>query len=198
MEANEISMSPLLKSLLYIIGGEVAIEIGIELMHSKNKDITDEDITEAIKERIQGTGVQLDPDNTEILKLNTVRKTLYKLYSEKLAQFRRIRDKSTGWFIYYWWEEFNLLEEILLDKRKIVQRKLRDRLEYEEKNYFFLCKKCGPPIVKYKFDEAFEMNFKCPNCSDPLVAEDNSKTILFLKERIVLSQNIQISNLVNS
>ncbi|MHA1291785.1 MAG: hypothetical protein ACTSQJ_03845 [Promethearchaeota archaeon] len=30
------------------------------------------------------------------MKLNTVRKTLYKLYSAKLAQFRRIRDKSTG------------------------------------------------------------------------------------------------------
>jgi transcription initiation factor TFIIE subunit alpha len=89
------------------------------------------------------------------------------------------------------------LEEILLEKRKTVQRKLRDRLDYEEKNYFFVCKKCGPPILKYKFDEAFEMNFKCSNCSEPLVAEDNSKTIRFLKERIVLTQNIRISNLMN-
>jgi transcription initiation factor IIE alpha subunit len=96
MEADQISMGPLLRSLLYIIGGEVAIEIGIEFMLSKDKDVTDEDITEAIKERIQGTGVRLERDDTEILKLNSVRKTLYKLYSEKLAQFRRIRDKSTG------------------------------------------------------------------------------------------------------
>ncbi|UCC21383.1 MAG: transcription factor, partial [Promethearchaeota archaeon] len=84
----------------------------MELLKSESKDITDEDITENIKESIEGTDINFEPDDSEILKLNTVRKTLYKLYSEKIAQFRRIRDKSTGWFIYYWWHEFDLLEEI--------------------------------------------------------------------------------------
>ena len=70
------------------------------------------------KERIEKLGIDFEPDDTEILKLNTVRKTLYKLYSAKLAQFRRIRDKSTGWFIYYWWHEFDMLEEILIEKKK--------------------------------------------------------------------------------
>ncbi|MFW9949983.1 MAG: hypothetical protein ACFFKA_07650 [Candidatus Thorarchaeota archaeon] len=111
-------LSPLLKSFLYIISGDVAIEVGIELINSENEDITDEDITENIKERIvqEGREIDFEPDDTDILKLNTVRKTLYKLYSEKLAQFRRIRDKSTGWFIYYWWHEFDMLEEIIMEK----------------------------------------------------------------------------------
>jgi hypothetical protein len=78
---------------LYIIGGEIAIYVGMELLNSESKDITDEDITENIKEQIEGTDIDFEPDDTETLKLNTVRKTLYKLYSEKLAQFRRIRDK---------------------------------------------------------------------------------------------------------
>lgn len=188
-------MNPLLKSLLYIIGGDVAIEVGQELLISENEDITDEDITESIKERIEGTGIDFEPDTIEILKLNTVRKTLYKLYSEKLAQFRRIRDKSTGWFIYYWWHEFDLLEDILLEKKKLIQRKLRDRLQFEENNYFFLCKNCNQINIKYKFDEAFELNFRCPDCGNPLEAQDNQNIINLLKEKIVLSDKTNIIDL---
>ena len=188
-------MNPLLKSFLYIIAGDVAIEVGTELLLSENEDITDEDITESIKERIEGTGIDYEPDAVEILKLNTVRKTLYKLYSEKLAQFRRIRDKSTGWFIYYWWHEFDLLEEIVLEKKKLIQRKLRDRLQFEEKNYFFLCKNCNQINIKYKFDEAFELNFRCPDCGSPLEAQDNQNIINLLKEKIVLSDKTNIIDL---
>ena len=188
-------MNLLLKSFLYIVGGDVAIEVGIELLLSENEDITDEDITENIKERIEGTGIDFEPDIEEILKLNTVRKTLYKLYSEKLAQFRRIRDKSTGWFIYYWWHEFDFLEELVLEKKKLVQIKLRDRLQFEENNYFFLCKNCNKINIKYKFDEAFELNFRCPDCGSPLEAQDNQNIINLLKEKIVLSDKTKIIDL---
>ena len=185
-------LNPLLRSLLYLIGGEVAIQVGLELLNSENEDITDEDITENIKDRIAGTGVDFEPDDDEILKLNTVRKTLYKLYSEKLAQFRRIRDKSTGWFIYFWWHEFDLLEEILIEKKKLVLRKLRDRLQYEENNYFFICNSCSQTNIKYKFDEAFDLNFKCPECGGPLEAQDNEQIKHFLKEKIVLNEKSKI------
>jgi transcription initiation factor TFIIE subunit alpha len=188
-------MNPLLTSFLYIIGGDVAIEVGRELLISENEDITDEDITENIKERIEGTGIDFEPDIEEILKLNTVRKTLYKLYSAKLAQFRRIRDKSTGWFIYYWWHEFDFLEDILLEKKKLIQMKLRDRLQFEEKNYFFLCENCNQINIKYKFEEAFELNFRCPDCGSPLVAQDNQNIINLLKEKIVLSDKTKIIDL---
>ena len=180
---------------MYIIGGDVAIEVGRELLLSENEDITDEDITENIKERIEGTGIDFEPDIEEILKLNTVRKTLYKLYSAKLAQFRRIRDKSTGWFIYYWWHEFDFLEELVLEKKKLVQIKLRDRLQFEENNYFFLCKNCNKINIKYKFDEAFELNFRCPDCGSPLEAQDNQNIINLLKEKIVLSDKTKIIDL---
>jgi len=179
--------------LLYIIGGDIAIEVGLELLNSESQDITDEDITENIKDRIEGKDIDFEPDDSEILKLNTVRKTLYKLYSEKLAQFRRIRDKSTGWFIYYWWHEFDLLEEILIEKRKFLERKLRDRLQFEENNYFFVCKNCNDQNIKYNFDEAFELNFRCPNCGGSLEAQDNQKIINFLKEKVVLNQKTKIA-----
>ena len=188
-------INPLLRSLLYIIGGDIAIEIGIELLNSEDEDITDEDITESIKDRIvsEGRDVDFEPDDAEILKLNTVRKTLYKLYSEKLAQFRRIRDKSTGWFIYYWWHEFDLLEEILLEKRKLVEEKLRERLEFEENNYFFICDDCLNTNIKYNFEDAFEMNFRCPDCGGALKAQENEELIQFLKEKIARLEKFDLT-----
>ncbi len=186
-------LDPYLTSFLYIIGGEIAIYVGNELLNSKSTDITDEDITEKIKESVKDTDVDFEKDDKEILKLNSVRKTLYKLYSEKLAQFRRIRDKSTGWFIYYWWHQFDLFEEILLEKKNLIESKLRDRLQFEENNYFFSCKSCQPPTIKYNFDEAFERNFKCPDCGNPLEAQDNRSIIEFLKNKIVSIQNMDIT-----
>ncbi|MFW9900014.1 MAG: transcription factor [Candidatus Thorarchaeota archaeon] len=162
-------------------------------MNSESMDITDEDITENIKEQIEGTDIDFEPDDTENLKLNTVRKTLYKLYSEKLAQFRRIRDKSTGWFIYYWWHEFDLLEEIILEKKKLIESKLRDRLQFEQNNYFFICMNCEESNIKYNFDEAFELNFRCPDCGGSLEAQDNQTIIAFLKNKIGLIGQTKIS-----
>ncbi len=188
-------LSPLLRTFLFVIAGDIAIEVGIELLNSEEEDITDEGITENIKARM----IELNPEigfeenGVEILKLNTVRKTLYKLYSGKLAQFRRIRDKSTGWFIYYWWHEFDLFEEILNDKKRTVETKLRERLKFEENNYFFVCKNCPDSTLKSNFDTAFELNFKCPKCSGPLEAQENEELIQFLKEKIVLIEKLDLS-----
>ncbi|MBY9008870.1 MAG: transcription factor [Candidatus Lokiarchaeota archaeon] len=188
-------LSTLLRSFLFVIGGDIAIEVGIELLNSEEMDITDEGITENIKERIKDAdpAIVFEENGVEVLKLNTVRKTLYKLYSGKLAQFRRIRDKSTGWFIYYWWHEFDLFDEILMEKKRTIEAKLRERLKFEENNYFFVCKNCQDSTFKFNFDSAFDLNFKCPNCSGPLEAQDNQKLIQFLKEKIVLIENTDLS-----
>ncbi len=188
-------LSPLLRTYLFVIAGDIAIEVGIELLNSEEEDITDEGITENIKARMKELNPELffEENGVEVLKLNTVRKTLYKLYSGKLAQFRRIRDKSTGWFIYYWWHEFDLFEEILMEKKRMVETKLRERLNFEENNYFFVCKNCPDSTIKFNFDSAFELNFKCPNCSGPLEAQENQEMIQFLKEKIVVIEKLDLS-----
>ena len=188
-------LNPLLKSFLYILGGDIAIEVGNELLNSEEDDITDEGITENIKARFKGENpdISFEENDGEFLKLNTVRKTLYKLYSGKLAQFRRIRDKSTGWFIYYWWHEFDLFEEILIEKRRVMENKLRERLKFEENNYFFVCKDCKDSNNQFNFDRGFELNFRCPDCGGPLEAQDNKDLIHFLKEKIVLIENLDLS-----
>jgi transcription initiation factor TFIIE subunit alpha len=71
-------------------------------------------------------------------------------------------------------------------------RKLRDRLQYEENNYFFICNSCSQTNIKYKFDEAFDLNFKCPECGGPLGAQDNEQIKHFLKEKIVVNERSKI------
>ena len=36
------------------------------------------------------------------IRLNSVRKILYKLYDHSLVSLRRTRDPKTGWFIFHW------------------------------------------------------------------------------------------------
>ncbi len=174
-----------------MIGGNICIEVAKELLNSTNKEITDDVITENIKKRIQDLNIDFEPNDEEKLKLNTVRKTLYKLYSAKLAQFRRVRDKNTGWFIYYWWHDFDKLNEILLEKEQKIISKLRDRLKYELNNYFFICENCRKPETRFIFDDAVDLNFKCPvdGCGGNLIADENKKLIDFLKEKIVSLQD---------
>ena len=70
---------------------------------------------------------------------------------------------------------------------------MRDRLQVEETNYFFICKNCENFTVKFNFEEAFELNFRCPDCGDPLEAQDNQEIINFLKEKIVRVQKTEIN-----
>ena len=70
---------------------------------------------------------------------------------------------------------------------------MRDRLQVEETNYFFICKNCENFTVKFNFEEAFELNFRCPDCGSPLEAQDNQKIIELLKNKIALSQILKIS-----
>ena len=84
------------------------------------------------------------------------------------------------WFIYYWWHEFDLIDEILIEKKKLILQKLRDRLEFEENNYFFLCKNCSNSKIKFNFDEAFELNFKCAECGGEFIKKVISPILLFI------------------
>jgi transcription initiation factor TFIIE subunit alpha len=145
------------------IGGEEAVKVAALL--DPKEETTDEAIAAGAE-----------------MKLNAVRKVLYRLYDARLAEFRRIRDKSTGWFIYFWRLKPNRVEELVINRKKTVYRKLKARLDYEQKFHFFKCDQDYCP--RYTFDEAMENNFKCPECNGELRAFDNSEIITKLKEKV--------------
>lgn len=166
---NEFLMSTqdadynLLESVVREIGGDDAVKVA-GLLDPK-EETTDEAIAAGAE-----------------MKLNAVRKVLYRLYDARLAEFRRIRDKSTGWFIYFWRLKPHRVEELVINRKKTVYVKLKARLDYEQKFHFFKCEQNYCP--RYTFDEAMENNFKCPECNGELRAFDNSEIVKKLSKKV--------------
>ncbi len=115
------------------------------------------------------------------IRVNTVRRVLYRLYDNRLASYRRTRDKKTGWYIYYWKMDLNKASEIMKRLEREYLQKLLERLEYERNNMFF---RCDNGCEKVIFDTASENNFRCPECEGSLSFFDNAVMVKELEEQI--------------
>ncbi|MCK8519793.1 transcription factor [Methanoculleus sp. 7T] len=119
-------------------------------------------------------------EKTEI-NLNTVRHTLYTLYEKRLAEYRRLKNTETGWLTYLWHLRLDRLHEVIEEDIRDVLEHLDARLNYEEKNDFYICKNCG---VIYTFTDAANWNFECPNCEEMLEHFDNELIATALRRRV--------------
>ncbi len=154
-----------LLSIVREIGGPDAVTVTKILV--SGEEFTDEKIAEI-------TG----------LRINIVRKALYTFFDNQLVSYRRIRDKDTGWYIYYWKLNFSNIEVLIRVRKQKVLEKLKMRLNYEKGRVFFYCASNG--CVRIPFEEAVELSFKCPRCGSSLENEDNSGIVSALEERITL------------
>ncbi len=120
-------------------------------------------------------------DQTQI-RLNTVRKTLYRLYDYSLVGLRRTRDKETGWFVFHWRLQPDQLEGFIFTQKRHVLEKLETRLRYEKRHEFYSCK--TPGCKRFPFEEAFELLFKCPTCNKPMVHINNDHIVEVMTQKI--------------
>lgn len=116
------------------------------------------------------------------VRLNSVRKILYKLYDHSLVSLRRTRDPKTGWFIFHWRLQPDQMEGFILSQKRRVLEKLNIRLEYEKNHDFYWC--YTPGCKRIPFEEAVELVFKCPTCGKPLVHYENVKMVDALGKRV--------------
>jgi transcription initiation factor TFIIE subunit alpha len=152
-----------LMQIAMTLGGDDGVKIFRELKNSE--DMTVEDLSSR-------TGIQI----------NTVRKLLYKFYNHSLVTSKRFRDKETGWFIFQWRLQPELIEAFLLGVKQKILKKLQSRLDYELQHEFYHCG--SPTCPKVTFEEAMETVFHCPRCNEPLRPVENSGTIKFLRRKI--------------
>lgn len=132
-------------------------------------------------------GIETDEEiaNKTDIKLNIVRKILYKLYDLKIANYKRSKDPETQWFTYSWkFEETELINKINEECEGELSE-LRERLANEENNMFFICPQGH---VRYNFDEASDEEFLCV-CGEELEFQDNSDIIKQINERIELIES---------
>jgi transcription initiation factor TFIIE subunit alpha len=116
------------------------------------------------------------------IRLNSVRKILYKLYDHSLVSLRRTRDPKTGWFIFHWKLQPDQLEGFILSQKRRVLEKLNTRLEYEKNHDFYYC--YTPGCKRVPFEEAVELVFHCPTCGKPLMHYENGKIVQVLTRKV--------------
>jgi len=137
-------------------------------------------VVEALKEVHEITDNEI-ADKTQI-RLNIVRKTLYRLYDHSLVAIRQSRDKETGWFIFNWRLQPDQLEGFILNQKRRVLEKLETRLEYEKSHEFYTCQTSS--CKRFPFAEAFELLFKCPVCNKPMMYINNDLIVKILTRKI--------------
>ncbi|WP_432644597.1 transcription factor E [Methanobrevibacter sp.] len=132
-------------------------------------------------------GIETDEEIAEKtgIKLNIVRKMLYKLYDLRIANYKRSKDPETQWFTYSWkFEENELISRIKKDSETELNE-LNEALNNEEQNMFFVC-----PYghVRFDFDTAADpyYEFLCPACNEELEYQDNTEIIENLKKDIAI------------
>ncbi|MCX8184900.1 MAG: helix-turn-helix domain-containing protein [Sulfolobales archaeon] len=111
----------------------------------------------------------------------TVRRVLYELNDLGLVVYRRIQSPEDGRFIYYWFINSYGLNQALLNRKRLALEKLRTRLDHEARTVFFFCLNDG---IRLSFDEAMELDFKCPKCSSLLVQEDRNPYVDSLRKLV--------------
>lgn len=154
-----------LRGYIHKLVGDEGIEI-VENMLDKvpDKETTDEKVAEF-------SGINL----------NLVRKTLYIIYENHLAEYRRERDKDSGWLTYLWKLDLDNAENMLKNETRKLIKKLERRLDFEN-NEFYVCSE--QPPHRLLFDYAMDSNFTCPIDGSPMAYYDNDTEKQALQDRI--------------
>lgn len=115
------------------------------------------------------------------IRLNLVRRILYDLYDNRVVSYRRVRDESSGWYIYYWKVEPERALAYVNTNRTLLLQKLEEQLEREKNAIYFTC---GDGCQKMTLDEAADNDFKCIKCKGKLEPYDNSAVITSLERKV--------------
>lgn len=152
---------PVVYGFLLNLVGEEGMDV---IKKMPEGEVTDDEVAEA-------TGVLL----------NIVRRTLFILFENRLAVYRRVRNKDSGWLTYLWRLDFSNINDMLdRDVKKLV-RNLEARLEFEDNNMFYICaKRCQ----RYIFEKAAENEFLCAICEEDVFFEDNEPFKQGIRKRI--------------
>ena len=162
----------------------------------KSKKNDDKDLDNMLIVQCLNKGVKTDEEIAEKtgIRLNIVRKILYRLYDAGLASYKRHKDPETQWYSYDWKFE---PEEV----NKTIKKQINDEIEFlknildnEKDNMFF---SCPEGHTRFDFEDASNVGFTCPECGEEVVFEDNADIIKELEKDIKKYQKIYDSIEVN-
>lgn len=146
-----------------------------------NEVVQDEENLPIVECLIGGTNTDEEIAEKTEIKLNIVRKILYKLYDSGLASYKRSKDPETQWYTYSWKFDSDGINSQIEEKSASMISNLKKVLEVEENNMFFVC---PDEHTRVAFDQASEMGFICPECGNEITFQENEGIIARIKEEI--------------
>lgn len=170
-----------LDDIIHKLTDEITVQVLNILLDEK--EVIDEDIVNKLNEQIEQEHPESESDEaTDSLRiaLKEVRKSLYKLNERSLARYRRVRDKETGYFVYYWSPIWERIRDLIVSRRKQTIKRLNQRLDYEQRNLLYACEEGHTPVP---FSDAFELGFICTVCGQELAQKENEDTIAVLQKK---------------
>ena len=160
------------------------------------KKLTEEVVVELVGEHAMAI-VEFLKDKTKIsefiiaeeldLEINETRNILYKLLEHNIVSFLRKKDRIKGWYICYWDFNEHMVPQLHQKLNRQKLEKMQERLAKEQGATFFLCTNA---CSRMDFDKSMEFAFKCPECGSLMHQQDNTRTVEFLKDRIVELQKL--------
>jgi transcription initiation factor TFIIE subunit alpha len=107
--------------------------------------------------------------------LNSVRRTLFRLYEHLLVSYDLERDKKTGWMLYRWHVDFADIDRRLADDAHKHVSALEKWLDEEQHTVYYTCDNhCGRYTFEMASGELCGYEFVCPICKQSLYYEDTS------------------------
>ena len=146
-----------------------------------NEVVQEEENIPIVECLINGTNTDEEIAEETEIKLNIVRKILYRLYDSGLASYKRSKDPETQWYTYSWKFDDNGVTSQIEAKSSNMIANLKENLESEENNMFFVCPEGHSRV---SFDKASEMGFVCPECGNEITFQENDGVINRIKEEI--------------
>ncbi len=115
------------------------------------------------------------------LKINMVRKLLYRLNIKNLAVYTKKRDpKKKWWYLYYWSLDKDRIRELSAEHGRKLLAKKKEQFAAET-CFAFGCKACDE---KFTYEAALESDFSCPLCGGLLDEVKTNKTARKLQAEI--------------
>lgn len=179
---------PQIDDIILKLTDEITVKVLNTLLD--HKEVIDEEIVNILNVGLDDpqdiNSEAAEKQESTRIALKMVRKSLYQLNERSLARYRRVRDKETGYFVYYWSPIWERIRDLIISRRKLSLKKLRQRLDYEQRNLLYVCDEGHTPVT---FSDAFELGFICTTCGKELAQKENQQTIEFLKNKIKLLED---------